>query len=347
MIRSSIISTVWPRAPTRSSTARRQAPGDGSPASSSRTSPGATAMPAGSSWRPASCSPCRPLAGFLVVLADPQLAEQVLPADLTRVVRDGQLWTDIPAERRALAASTIATNNIRVSILAFAGGILLGTLTVYVLVLNGLLFGAIFGYTHLYGLDGSLLAFVSPHGYLELTVIFIAGGAGLRMAWGIVHPGLLWRRDALVRARPGGGAAVSGRATDPGRGGADRGVRLAVEGAGRGEVRGWAADRHRAAPVLVGPALAARLGRAAAASPGPDSVNDAGTERGRHTRAQVTTRSSQTRRYAARPATATRAPSRRHRPAQWYVRPPGRPRRAAVRSRPTPSGASGSFGSQR
>ena len=140
------------------------------------------------------------VAGFFVVLENPPLAEQILPPDLTRVVRDGRLWTDIPGILRPLAASTIAMNNIQVSLMAFAGGILLGTLTVYVLVLNGLLFGAIFGYTHLYGLDGRLAAFVSPHGYLELTVIFIAGGAGLRVAWGIVHPGLLGRRDALVRA---------------------------------------------------------------------------------------------------------------------------------------------------
>ena len=140
------------------------------------------------------------LAGFLVVLADPPLAEQVLPPELTRVVREGRLWTEISPERRALAASTIATNNIRVSLVAFAGGILLGTLSAYILVLNGLLFGALLGYTHLYHLDGSLLAFVSPHGYLELTVVFIAGGAGLQLAWAPIQPGLLTRRDALVQA---------------------------------------------------------------------------------------------------------------------------------------------------
>ena len=140
------------------------------------------------------------VAGFFVVVNDPPLAEQILPADLTRVVREGRLWTEIPVAVRPVAASTIATNNIQVSLLAFAGGVLLGTLSVYVLVYNGLSFGAVFGYTHLYGLDGRLAGFVSPHGYLELTVVFIAGGAGLQLAWAVVHPGLLRRRDALVRA---------------------------------------------------------------------------------------------------------------------------------------------------
>jgi uncharacterized membrane protein SpoIIM required for sporulation len=139
-------------------------------------------------------------AGYVVVLHNPPLAEQILPPELTRVVRDGRLWTDIPGFLRPFAASFIATNNIQVAVTAFAGGVLLGTLTVYVLILNGLELGAVFGYTHLYGLDGRLAAFVSPHGYLELTVIFIAGGAGLRIAWAIIRPGLLSRRDAVVRA---------------------------------------------------------------------------------------------------------------------------------------------------
>jgi uncharacterized membrane protein SpoIIM required for sporulation len=139
------------------------------------------------------------LAGYVVVLQNPPLAEQILPAEMTRGVREGHLWTDIPGLVRPIAASVIATNNIQVSIMAFAGGIFLGTLTVYALVLNGLLFGAVFGYTHLYGLDDQLAAFVSSHGYIELTVIFICGGAGLRIAWAIINPGLLRRRDALIR----------------------------------------------------------------------------------------------------------------------------------------------------
>ena len=140
------------------------------------------------------------LAGYLLVLANPEAAEQLLPARLTRLVREGHLWTQIPPEQRALASSTIMTNNIQVAILAFAGGILLGTLSTYVLVSNGLLFGAVFGYTQVYGLALDLAAFVSPHGYIELSVVFIAGGAGLQMAWAILSPGLLSRRDALTLA---------------------------------------------------------------------------------------------------------------------------------------------------
>jgi uncharacterized membrane protein SpoIIM required for sporulation len=140
------------------------------------------------------------LAGFLVVVLSPTVGDQILPPRLTAVVREGRLWTEIPEDVRPLAASTIMTNNIQVAILAFGGGMLLGTLTVYVLVMNGLMLGTIFGYTQAYGLGADLAAFVSPHGYLELGVVFLAGGAGLQMAWAIINPGFLNRRDALSLA---------------------------------------------------------------------------------------------------------------------------------------------------
>ena len=42
--------------------------------------------------------------------------------------------------------------------------------------------------------------FVAPHGALELPSIFISGGAGLRLASGLLFPGMLRRRDALALA---------------------------------------------------------------------------------------------------------------------------------------------------
>jgi uncharacterized membrane protein SpoIIM required for sporulation len=45
-----------------------------------------------------------------------------------------------------------------------------------------------------------LWSFVAPHGVLELPAIFIAGGAGFRIAQGLLFPGVLPRRDSLARA---------------------------------------------------------------------------------------------------------------------------------------------------
>jgi uncharacterized membrane protein SpoIIM required for sporulation len=43
-------------------------------------------------------------------------------------------------------------------------------------------------------------SFVAAHGALELPSIFISGGAGLRLASGLLFPGMLRRRDALALA---------------------------------------------------------------------------------------------------------------------------------------------------
>jgi len=45
-----------------------------------------------------------------------------------------------------------------------------------------------------------LWSFVAPHGVLELPAIFIAGGAGLMIAHGLLFPGVLTRRDSLAQS---------------------------------------------------------------------------------------------------------------------------------------------------
>jgi uncharacterized membrane protein SpoIIM required for sporulation len=60
-----------------------------------------------------------------------------------------------------------------------------------------------------YGLAGWLRTCVAGHGVLELTAIFIAGGAGLLVARGLIAPGDLTRRDALVLAGRRAGQLVA------------------------------------------------------------------------------------------------------------------------------------------
>jgi len=89
---------------------------------------------------------------------------------------------------------------VQVAFLGFAFGITAGIGTVLLLVFNGLHFGAVLGLFANYGLAGWLLTFVAGHGVLELSAIFIAGGAGLLVARALLAPGDLTRRDALVLA---------------------------------------------------------------------------------------------------------------------------------------------------
>ena len=133
-------------------------------------------------------------------LVSPDLRAALVPAELRSVMETGRTWHDFEAAIRPLLSALILTNNIRVSFLAFAAGVSYGVGTAYVLVANGLSLGAIMGAGQHYGVSHLLLAFVSSHGYLELTAICIAGGAGLMIGHALLRPGLLRRRDAATRA---------------------------------------------------------------------------------------------------------------------------------------------------
>jgi uncharacterized membrane protein SpoIIM required for sporulation len=143
------------------------------------------------------------LAAFVVTYRDPSLAGALVPgadAIVAQIQAGDEWWLRINEEGQASSSAEIMTNNIGVAFRAFAGGVTLGAYTLYILVLNGLLLGVVAGAAQRFDFAGNLWSFVAAHGVVELSVIFIAGGAGLQLGWAILRPGILTRRAALVVA---------------------------------------------------------------------------------------------------------------------------------------------------
>jgi len=161
-------------------------------------------------WRRLAEAPGALAAAWLLLLA-PAVATGVWAAAdpgaaLGLVPPDFQAAADPPAEGRDFAAGegaafsfAVLTNNIQVTLTAFAGGILLGLGTVLALVYNGLLLGAVAGLAFDAGNGTAFLRLVSAHGPLELSCIVVGGAAGLRMGWSLIAPGPP-RRGAALRA---------------------------------------------------------------------------------------------------------------------------------------------------
>lgn len=140
------------------------------------------------------------IGGYWAALSGERARLALVPEEMRTIMERGATWTQISAELRPAMAAVIFTNNIGVAFFAFSGGIWFGLGTAYTLVLNGIFLGAVFGAGTYYGVGHLLADFVSPHGYVELTCIVIAGAAGLMLGYALLRPGALRRQDAVVRA---------------------------------------------------------------------------------------------------------------------------------------------------
>jgi uncharacterized membrane protein SpoIIM required for sporulation len=152
------------------------------------------------------------LAGSWAV-EDPGAAGGLVPEEYRSVVEPRES-TDLgqSADEQAAVSSAIFTNNIRVSMLAFAGGALVGIGTALVLIYNGVLLGAVAGLAGGAGNGADLYELVVAHGVLELSLIVVTAAAGLRIGWAIVDPGRRTRSESLVAEARRGIAVVVGSA---------------------------------------------------------------------------------------------------------------------------------------
>ena len=138
--------------------------------------------------------------GAILTYQNPDFKVKLLGPQMVETIDRHEMWTRSIVGIKPLASSAIMTNNMSVGFTTFALGITGGLGTMYMMAFNGLMIGVIGVACWLSGMSLQLWSFVLPHGVLELPAIFIAGGAGFRIAQGLLFPGVLPRRESLARA---------------------------------------------------------------------------------------------------------------------------------------------------
>jgi uncharacterized membrane protein SpoIIM required for sporulation len=163
-------------------------------------------------WRPIALSAGLLLGatalGYVLAYTDYALARLMLPdqfrdsADSFAKTKDSNALTGMLAP---VLSAYIAVNNVQVAVMAFAGGMTFGALTVWAMLQNGAMLGVLASQFAQAKLALDFWALIVPHGAVEIPAIIIAGGAGLVLARALVFPGDLPRMTSL---RQSSGEAV-------------------------------------------------------------------------------------------------------------------------------------------
>ncbi len=126
--------------------------------------------------------------GLVVALLQPAAGATLLGPERIAGLREGHLWTETLSSTvpPAYSSSAIATNNMSVALLGWAGGALAGLGSLYVLMLNGFVLGAIVAATMHFSMAAELLEFIAAHGPLEITLILVAAATGLGLGQAMV-----------------------------------------------------------------------------------------------------------------------------------------------------------------
>ncbi|MGI8789011.1 MAG: stage II sporulation protein M [Pyrinomonadaceae bacterium] len=138
--------------------------------------------------------------GFSLTWRDLDFSQFVY-ADVREQVRANEKWWLDLNQANQISSTSILTNNILVTFRAFAIGAFFGIGAFYDLAFEGARLGSVFAVCYKIdaGFGNALATFVVGHGVIELSCIFICGGAGMMIGYALINPGDLTRAQALKK----------------------------------------------------------------------------------------------------------------------------------------------------
>jgi uncharacterized membrane protein SpoIIM required for sporulation len=135
--------------------------------------------------------------GFWVA-GNPEVQSAVgTPTDIDQLVNKdfASYYSENPAGSFALR---VWVNNAWVAAQCIGFAILLGVPIPYILFQNAANLGLVGGLMFDAGKGGIFLGLLTPHGLLELTAVFLAAAAGMRLGWTVIAPGHRPRGQVLA-----------------------------------------------------------------------------------------------------------------------------------------------------
>ncbi|MDO5727012.1 MAG: stage II sporulation protein M [Bowdeniella nasicola] len=139
------------------------------------------------------------LAAGIAFVQSPELRATVgTPAQLREYAEAAftAYYTNFPAPD---FAAQVWTNNAWIAAVCIGGGIT-GFLPITVLYTNAVGVGQAGAIMWMHNYIDVFFAYILPHGMLELTAIFVAGGTGLRLCWALIDPGRRSRLQSVGEA---------------------------------------------------------------------------------------------------------------------------------------------------
>lgn len=119
------------------------------------------------------------------------------PDEIDQLVNNdfASYYSEHPAASFALQ---VWTNNAWIALLCLGFAVVLGIPIPYILLQNAANLGVTAGLMFGAGKGDIFLGLITPHGLLELTAVFVAAGAGMRLGWMVISPGHRPRGQVLA-----------------------------------------------------------------------------------------------------------------------------------------------------